>query len=86
MPEMHLPPMPQDDEPQAPRVPVPQPPQPKSWSDNIVIKALIVGFLALILLIPATLVTGIIDERQEHRDEAITEIGSKWGGKQDMVP
>ena len=85
MPEMHLPPMPPDGSPPTPRPPAPQPPPPKSWSDNIVIKAIIVGFLALILLIPATLVTSIIDERQTHRDEAIAEIGSKWGGKQDVV-
>lgn len=49
------------------------------------VKALIVAFLALILLIPTALVTSIIDERETHRDEAIREVSSKWGEKQDLV-
>lgn len=46
------------------------------------LRVLLLGFLVLILLIPARMVTAIIQERGQTRDEAVREITSKWGDRQ----
>ncbi len=86
MAEMHLPPTPPDNDP--PKVPIvfgPPPPAAPKWSDSIILKAAIVGFLGLILLIPTSLVSSIIYERESFRNEAIHEVGDKWGGNQNII-
>ena len=49
------------------------------------VKLLGVAFLALILLIPATFVEGLIDDRQRLRNRAVTEIGAQWGTAQRLA-
>jgi inner membrane protein len=49
---------------------------------SITIKLLVIGFLILILLIPSTLVTELIRERENTRNSAMDEVSSKWGGVQ----
>ena len=46
------------------------------------LRLLVLGFLALLLLIPVGMVRGVIAERQARRDETVREIGSSWGGAQ----
>ncbi len=46
------------------------------------LKLLGVGFLALIMLIPLGMVSGLVGERQSRRAEAHTEIERRWGGEQ----
>src|SRR6185369_10142151 len=43
---------------------------------------LLVGALSLVLLIPVSMIRGLIAERQERRDGAVKEVTSKWGGSQ----
>ncbi|MEM9969680.1 MAG: cell envelope integrity protein CreD [Pseudomonadota bacterium] len=43
-----------------------------------------VGVLALIMFIPLSLVSGIIEDRARYSDQAITEISRDWGGAQVM--
>ncbi|MEY4926949.1 MAG: hypothetical protein RI894_1385 [Bacteroidota bacterium] len=88
MAEMHLPPTPPDNSPpKVPTVmaPLPPPPPPSKWSDSIILKAIIISFLGLILLIPTSLVSTIIYERESYRNEAIRDVGDKWGGTQNIV-
>lgn len=41
-----------------------------------------VGFLALLLQIPIAMISGLVSERQERRQEAVAEVSSKWGNAQ----
>lgn len=49
---------------------------------SITIKLLSIAFLILILLIPTSLLTSLIDERQQLRNDVTREVSSKWGNRQ----
>jgi len=54
-----------------------------SWARrSVTLKLAIIGFLILILLIPASMLDSLIYERQNLRDSAQTEVASKWGLQQ----
>ena len=46
------------------------------------VKVLLIGFLVLLLQIPIVKIKGVIKERQQTREEAMTEVTSKWGKNQ----
>jgi inner membrane protein len=46
------------------------------------LRLLVVGFLALLLQIPILMIGGLVSERQGRRQEAVDEVGSKWGQAQ----
>jgi len=48
----------------------------------ILIKIFAVGILALLLLIPTAMITDLINERANRKNEAISEVHNKWGNKQ----
>jgi len=50
--------------------------------ESIMIKLFSIGFLSLILLIPASLIEGLIYERQQRADEVMDEVAEKWSGAQ----
>jgi inner membrane protein len=53
------------------------------WQRNsIMIKAVIVGFLILVLLIPAALIEDLVKERKQRQEEVIAEVSSKWASGQ----
>jgi len=52
---------------------------------SVTIKMLIVGFLILILLIPAAMVQSLIYERKNRSDTAASEISEKWGQAQTVI-
>jgi inner membrane protein len=52
---------------------------------SITLKILSVGFLILLLLIPAGMIKGLIRERQSRRDSVVLEISNKWGGSQTIT-
>lgn len=52
---------------------------------SVTLKLLIIGFLALVLLIPNAFIVSIIEERSFLNEEAIKEIGSKWAESQEIV-
>ncbi|MCK5032479.1 MAG: inner membrane CreD family protein, partial [Calditrichia bacterium] len=45
-------------------------------------KLFMIGFLVLLLMIPSIWISSIISEREERREEVLSEITSKWGGNQ----
>ncbi len=49
---------------------------------SVMLKLLVIGFLVLILLIPANMLTSLIYERETTRNTATAEVSSKWGGEQ----
>jgi inner membrane protein len=56
-----------------------------SFWNSITVKLVIIGFLTLLLLIPGGMLKNLIEERQDRRDEVITEINSKWGDSQTLT-
>ena len=46
------------------------------------LRLFLVGFLALLLQIPITIIGGLVSERQARRQEAVAEVSSKWGNAQ----
>jgi len=52
---------------------------------GILIKSVMVGFLILILLIPAAFIQELVRERQERQKEVIAEVSSKWASAQTVT-
>ncbi len=48
-------------------------------------KALIIGGLTFLLIIPTWMVQSLIQERQARQEEASQEVGSKWGESQTLI-
>src|SRR5690554_3711928 len=46
------------------------------------VKILMVAAMTIAILVPLTLVRGVIDERQARRAEAVTSIAASYGGRQ----
>ena len=56
------------------------------WARNsVTLKLFVIGILILLLLIPASMVTSLIRERENIRDEAVREVSSKWGSDQTIA-
>src|SRR5687768_14793787 len=49
------------------------------------LRLLSVGFLVLLLQIPVAMISGLVRERQQRRDEAVMEVSSKWGNAQSIT-
>ncbi|MCD4687900.1 MAG: cell envelope integrity protein CreD [Desulfuromonadaceae bacterium] len=52
---------------------------------SMTLKIISVGILILLLLIPASMVKGLIRERQHRRDAVVQEISQKWGDSQTIT-
>ena len=56
------------------------------WQKSkLLVKALLIGFLVLLLLIPAYFVQNVISEREARQKEAFIEVSSKWAGRQNIT-
>ncbi len=53
-------------------------------SDSATIKLISIGFLILILLIPASMISGLIREREITRNEVMNEVSDKWSREQTL--
>lgn len=51
----------------------------------LTIKILVISFLALIMLIPLTMIRGKIDERDDYRLEATQSVAKSWTGEQQLT-
>lgn len=54
-------------------------------TESIMVKLFSIGFLTLILLIPASWIEELIQERQSRANEAILEVSDKWSGQQTIT-
>lgn len=52
--------------------------------ESIMVKLFSIGFLILILLIPAAWIGSVMEERQQRANEVIDEIASKWSDSQNI--
>ncbi len=49
------------------------------------LRLLLIGFLVLLLLIPAAMIGGLVSERRARREGAVDEVTAKWGRLQIMT-
>ena len=57
-----------------------------NWArKSVTLKLFTIGILILFLLIPVSMVTSLIFERENIRDEAVREVSSKWGMSQTLA-
>src|SRR5438094_9404334 len=66
------------------------PPLPKSQPSfgrrhSTIIKLLGVGALVLVLLIPLAMITGVLRDRLQRRNDAVADITSSWGREQNLI-
>jgi inner membrane protein len=52
---------------------------------STIVKLLGVGALVLVLLIPLAMITSVLRERLERRNEAVADITSSWGREQNVI-
>lgn len=52
---------------------------------SITLKIFSIGFLILVLLIPASMIKNLIRERESRRDSVVMEISGKWGESQTIT-
>src|ERR1051325_1868030 len=52
---------------------------------STILKLLGVGALVLVLLIPLAMITGVLNERLQRRNEAVADITSSWGREQNVI-
>lgn len=50
--------------------------------NNMLIKGIVVGMLILVMLIPGTLVSDLVSERQGRQADVVKEVTDKWAGNQ----
>ncbi len=56
------------------------------WNKNkIIFKSFLIGLLVLLLLIPTFFIQGLVSERKQRQQEAVTEISSRWAGSQTVA-
>lgn len=53
--------------------------------ESILVKLMAIGFLVLILLIPNSMISDLIHEREYRQEEVEREVNKSWGGSQDVV-
>ena len=53
--------------------------------NSATVKVLSIGFLVALLLIPTSMITGLVTERASTRNEVIQEINQKWGNRQTIT-
>ncbi len=58
----------------------------KKFTQTLTFKAIIVAWLALMLLIPGAFVRGLIEERQEQSKKTVAEINEQWSRAQTIAP
>lgn len=62
--------------------PQPQQTHTAKESNRILIKAAIIAFLILLMLIPSALISNLVQERAERQQQVIQEVSSKWAEPQ----
>lgn len=53
--------------------------------ESVSIKLLSIGFLVLVLLIPSSWITGLMEERQVRAGQVMEEVAEKWSGSQTIA-
>ena len=55
------------------------------FSRSVTLKAFIIGFLTLVMLIPAVMIQDLIREREIRSEETVEVINAKWSSAQTIA-
>ena len=58
---------------------LPTAPEAKHWSEHILVKMILIGFIILALMIPSVMIMELVQERANRKLEVTNEVSSKWG-------
>jgi len=64
-----------------PQIPTPT----KSWTEHVVVKVAVIGFIMLILMIPSVMIMALVGERALRMHAVSNEVSSKWGQVQTLA-
>ena len=53
--------------------------------NRLLIKGFLIGFLILLMLIPAALLSNLVRERQARQEQVVREVSSKWADAQTVT-
>jgi inner membrane protein len=57
-----------------------------SWQNSKwMIKGLIIGVIALLLMIPLSYIRELVQEREKRAKEVSAEVSGKWAGPQNLI-
>ena len=56
-----------------------------SQSNRVLIKAVITGFLILVMLVPTVFITNMVKEREELQKQVVEEVSNKWSRAQTIT-
>ncbi len=65
--------------------PLPRTQPPFLRRDSTRVKLLGVGALMLVMLIPLAMISGVLSDRLQRRNEAVAEITASWGKDQNLI-
>ncbi len=57
----------------------------KTWTDNVLIKVIIIGGLILVLMVPSLMINALVSERSSRKMQVTNEVSSKWGQLQTIT-
>ena len=57
----------------------------EKFGQSITLKAIVIGFMTLLMLIPGAMIENLIQERQERSQETIGKINAKWSNAQTIT-
>ena len=57
----------------------------KHWTDNILVKVVIIGIITIALMIPSLMIMNLVEERSNRKTEVVNEVSSKWGQLQTIA-
>ncbi|MDC3250183.1 cell envelope integrity protein CreD [bacterium] len=57
----------------------------KHWTSSVSLKIAFIGLLILLLMIPITLIDGVVDERIKFKQEAQSQVSQMWGQEQNII-
>src|SRR4030095_6799245 len=55
------------------------------WTEHILVKVVIIGFIVLALMIPSLMILNLVQERSQRKAEVTSEVSSKWGQLQTIA-
>jgi inner membrane protein len=58
---------------------LPTDPANRHWSEHILVKMILIGFIILALMIPSVMIMELVRERANRKQEVTHEVSSKWG-------
>src|SRR5687767_13122265 len=60
-------------------------PERKHWTENILVKVIVIGGIIIALMIPSIMIMNLVQERASRKQQVTHEVSSKWGEMQTLA-